>query len=101
MSLTRIKSFVGFSVKARKIIYGVDNITTATGKRKPYVILASTDIAANSLEKLNRYAEKYAIEVLNADIEELISGRNCKAIGLTDENLAKAVKTEIKKEVGE
>ncbi len=101
MSLTKIRSFVGFSVKARKILFGVDNITTAIGKKKPYVVLVSTDISANSYEKLKRYVEKYDVEMFNADIEQILSGKNCKAIGLTDENLAKAVKIELKKEVGE
>lgn len=94
MATSRLKSFVGFAVKAGKAIYGVDNITT--GRKRPYLILYSAALSERSAKNLTEYADKYGIETATTDMEEILPNRNCKALGISDKNLAEAVKSELK-----
>lgn len=94
MRPNRIKSFVGFAVKARKIQYGVDNVVSAG--RKAHLILFSPDLSERSGKRLHEYADRNEIDVFAVRLEEILPGRNCKALGITDVNLAEAVKSELK-----
>lgn len=94
MPQNRLFTFVGFAIKSRKVIYGVDNLVTA--KRKPEIILYSELLGENSRKSLVAYADKNMIERYEVNLDEILSGKNCKALGITDRLLADAVKSEIK-----
>lgn len=94
MPQNRLFTFVGFAIKSRKVIYGVDNLVAA--KRKPEVILYSESLGENSRKSLVAYADKNMIERYEINLDEILSGKNCKALGITDRHLADAVKSEIK-----
>lgn len=94
MEQNRIKTFVGFAIKARKIQYGVDNVTTA--KKRAEIILYDPSLSVGSTDKLTAYAKKEKIDVFSVNIEGILPNRNCKALGITDINLANAVKSELK-----
>ena len=94
MAQNKIFSYVGFAIKAGKVKYGVDNIICA--KKAPAVILISSDLSDNSLKQLEKYMTAHASEHFIVDLKAILPGKNCKALGITDTNLADAIKSEIK-----
>lgn len=91
---SKIKSYVGFAVKCGKVLYGVDNIENY--KKTPYIILTSPLLSENSRAKLNKKIEDKEITVIEVDLEAILPGRNCKALGILEKNLAKAIKEAVK-----
>ena len=81
-------SYVGYAIKSRSAVFGVDNIAA---NRKSKVVLYDDDLSDNGKERLMKVIEKNKIRGFIADIEELYPDHNCKAIGITDINLASAI----------
>ncbi len=96
MNANKVFTYVGFSIKAKKIIFGVDNIVTS--KKIAKVVLYSDSLSENSLKKLLEYAKLKNIDAYRLDLSAVLPNKNCKALGLTDSNLAEAVKSELKEE---
>ena len=94
MNSEKVKTYIGFAVKAGKIIFGTDNLLEK--KQHPKIILTDPSLSDNSREKLKGYAEKKGIDLMVLPISEYFPGRNCKAVGITEPNLAEAVKKELK-----
>lgn len=93
MKISKIKSYVGFAVKSRGAIFGVDNIVKL---RKPALVLVDKDLSANSQNRLKPYLEKAGVVCYTVPMEEIYNARNCKAVAITDPNLANAVERELK-----
>ena len=90
--LSKMKTYIGFATKSNSIKYGTDNILKAKHSK---VILVSSEIADNSYQKVVDFAKKYGIETakLTKDIfAGLINKEGVKAISITNENLADAIK---------
>ena len=101
-STARIKTFVGFAVRAGKIVWGTDNVLA--WKKKLRLILASSDVSENALEKIRRYADDKPakLSVLSCgEVAELVHREGVKVIGITDKNLADAIVQELEKEIKE
>ena len=94
MQNSRLKTFVGFAIKKRAVLIGVDNVTTA--KRKIKIILADETLSERSAGMISRYASDHDIPCYIMDLEPILPGRSCKAIGITDSGLADAIKSELK-----
>lgn len=91
MQIAKIRSYVGFAVKAGKAKIGVDNIISA--KKTPYVILYDERLSQNSKEKLFRKcADK---KIFPVSMEEVFPNKNCLAIGIAEVNLAGAISKEM------
>lgn len=89
----KISCYIGFSVKAGKIIYGLDDLLKFPYKAK--VVLISDDLTENSLKKLdtikNKYFDLKIYKIIEPILEDLVHKKNCKLIALTDAELSKAV----------
>jgi ribosomal protein L7Ae-like RNA K-turn-binding protein len=95
-SIQRVKSFVGFAVRANKIVWGTDNVLAY--KKKIRLILVSDGLADNALQKLRAYAESKPARLVVLDdltVAELVHRDGVKAIGVTDKNLADAIILEL------
>lgn len=90
----KVNSYIGFAIKARKIIFGVENITTY--RKKLHLILLDVSLGPNSAKKILRYATERQLPILNYDINSILGERNCKALGIIDQNLALAIFNELK-----
>lgn len=87
----KIKSYVGFAIKSNQVVFGVDNLEVF--KKKLHLIIVSTDIAEKSMNRLQVVSKNKDAEILVfSDLEDLTSRKNCKAIGITNFELAKAIK---------
>ena len=94
MVANRLRTFVGFAIKKRGIVIGVDNITSSRGRIK--VVLIDGDLSAKSAEKVSRYATDRGIDCFTVNMASILPERTCKAIGITDSGLADAIKKELK-----
>ena len=91
--ISKIKSYVGFAIKSGKIVYGVDNII----KYSPKYVFIDEFLAPNSKKKLINFLENKDIKYIVIEISQIIQNENCKAFGLLDNNLIKAIKKVINK----
>ncbi len=90
----KVKSYVGFAIKARKVLFGVDNITEY--RKRLHLIMLDNSLSPNSTKKILRYAEEREISIIIYDINSILPERNCKAMGIMDQNLAVAILKELK-----
>lgn len=94
MTNSKLFSYVGFAIKKGSVQYGVDNIISA--KRPPKIVLYTEKLSERSQNRIARYAEENKIPLFRYDVEEVLPGRKCFALGVTDEHLANAIQTAIK-----
>lgn len=94
MSLNaKVAAYIGFSIKAGKLIYGYENVIAS---KKVRLILCDTGISENSMKKVQRYADEVKINVITIeDLAEYFGGKPVKCIGLVEENLASATEKEL------
>ena len=88
----KFDTFIGFSVKAGKIVYGTDNLTQF--RRKLRLIIVDNDVSPRTLKTLREVAEAKACPIysmVSDKLEDIVFKTNCKVIGLTDMNLAQAI----------
>ncbi|HHU42842.1 MAG: hypothetical protein QM214_05420 [Bacillota bacterium] len=90
----KIKSYLGFCIKAGKAVFGVDNIVKI--KRGLYLIIQDKELGNASKRKLRNYVVSNNVELLELDIKQILAKENCKAVGLKEKNLANAIIREIK-----
>ncbi len=85
-------TFIGFSVKARKIIYGINLISLS--RKTIFLLIMCFSAAENTKKEAINLARKKGVKLLvTKDIllEEIVNKTNCKLVALTDKNLAAAV----------
>ena len=89
--LSKIKTYIGFAIRSRQIIYGVDDIIKRDFKG---LVLMSNALAESSANKLKSYVTYAGGQVLSFEAEEFaeLFGENIKAAAITDNNLAVAIK---------
>lgn len=88
----KIKTYVGFAIKSRKIKFGVDDILKL---KRASLIIISESLTESGMSKLIGYSSKNSIKmiVLNSDcFYEIIQNTSVKAIAILDNNLADAIK---------
>lgn len=90
-NLNKIKTYVGFAIRNRSIIYGVDSIKEA----EPEIIFYSEELMKNSENKLLEFAKNkkcFICKLSKEEITEILSNLNIKAFAIKNKELAKAIK---------
>ena len=89
--LSKIKTYIGFAIRSRQIIYGVDDIIKRDFKG---LVMMSNALAESSANKLKSHVTHAGGQVLSFEPEEFaeLFGENIKAAAITDNNLAVAIK---------
>lgn len=90
-------SYVGYAIKARKAVFGVDNLFN----KKCFVVLYDKSLSDNSKDRVMKYLSKSNTKGFVVDVEELYPNKNCKAIGISDRNLASAIIKEMEGDLNE
>lgn len=88
-NLTKIKSYYGLSVRARKIAIGTNEVL----ENKCKLIVASTALSENAINKIKNHKNiKTRLEILSQD-DILFITENSKILvfGVTDKGLANAI----------
>ena len=85
-------AYLGFCLRAGKIIFGVDDIETH--KKKIHLLLVDSSLAENSLKRLKKANEKFLSPLLTVEeglLGTLLHRPAVKAVAIKDYNLAKAI----------
>ena len=92
---TKLSAYVGFSIKARKIVYGYDNVLSS---RRVLLVLAADSINRTARHDLEEHCTETKVPLEWVDeelIQQCVHRMGCKCIGLTDASLARAAQQEI------
>ena len=83
----RAKAILGFAVKGRKLILGIDNIEAYKGRI--YSVYYDGGLSEKSQKNIAFIAEKKNAVLIKCDtpIENITGKKNCKAAALTDKNM--------------
>ena len=91
---SKIETYLGFCIRARKAIFGADDIETQ--KKGVKVIVCDNALAENSFKKIYKAKERFHCPVLITEtgvLGELLHKPAVKAVGVKDEHLAAAIIT--------
>ena len=92
INTSKVKTYVGFAVKSRKIKFGIDDIIKLKNAK---LIIVSDSLAESGMKKIEGYAERISVDLIKLseeDFLEIIQNISIKAIAILDENLADAIK---------
>ena len=100
MSLNeKINTYIGFSIKSGKIVYGYENVIL--NKKKAYLVLCDKALSENSLKKVTRFVQVKAIKMYLIDaLSDYFGGRQIKCVAIGEEHLASAIEKELNNTVG-
>ena len=96
MEINKIKSYLLFSIRSGKIIFGVDKLFES--KKTPKLVIICSSQNEKVTNKIIRFCDENKIKFIKLHdliLGELISRDNCKVVGLLDYNLANAIVNEI------
>jgi len=88
----KVKTYVNFAIRSRKIVFGTDNILK---QPKSKIIIVSSLLSNSAIEKLESFAITHKINLFKVDGEKFLSIVNkesIKAAAILDDNLADAIK---------
>ena len=91
-NIVKVKTYIGFAIKSRKIKYGVDDIVKL---KTADLILVSENLAESGLKKVTTFSLSKSIKliVLKENVfNEIIENITIKAAAILDSNLADAIK---------
>ena len=90
MSNDKFLSMIGFAKRAGKIVYGYDNLACAKGNKVK--LFAVSDSASDKTKRNVKWlADKIGAPAIMVDGMETKVGGNCKALGITEENMASEI----------
>ena len=93
MERSKLQSYLGFCIRARKIVFGVDNIETE--RRGVYLLISDETLGESSFKTMLNARQKFACPLLIAEKEvlgEVLHRPAVKAVAIKDKHLAEAVK---------
>ena len=98
MEIKKISSYIAFSIRSGKIIFGVDKLFVS--KKIPLLVIICSTQNEKVTNKIIRFCSdnniKY-IKLKDLVLADMIGRDNCKVVGLLDYNLASAVIKEFEK----
>lgn len=98
MTRSKIETFIGFSIRARKLVAGTNAISFAKGIR--LIILCHTG-SENAKKQALCYAKKYHVPLIltkEKTLSELVNKNNCKMCAILDKNFADSIIRNINQE---
>ncbi len=92
MQNNKIKTYIGFAIKSRKLRTGVNVIKSLN--KGVYLLLLCKSASENTVSEAKSLAKKFGCKILvTAEdlLEDVVYKVNCKLAGVTEPNLAKAI----------
>ncbi len=91
MGRSRIETFIGFCIKARKITLGSGAIDTL--KRDVYALIVSDDASENTKKLALKYKNRFACPLIicKSEFEVIVNKVGCKIAAIRDRRLAEAI----------
>jgi len=93
----KLAAYIGFSIKSGNVIYGYEGILTT--KKRVRLVICDPTLSENSRKKLDSYLASHSLEAYELeDLPSYFGGKQVKCIGLSEEHLASAAESELKKD---
>ncbi len=95
MKNAKIVTYLGFCIRARKIIFGVDEIESA--RKCVHLLIADGGLGASSFKTVVKASQKLACPLLvtdTGDLGEHLQRPAVKAVAIKEKNLAAAILSE-------
>ena len=92
MEKSKIETYLGFCVRARKIAFGADDIQTL--KKGVFLIVCDQSISPNTFKTIEKAREKFSCPLLitqQDSLGALLHKPAVKAVAIKDKNLALAI----------
>lgn len=92
MQKSKIETFLGFCIKAKKISLGFNSAETI--KKDAYLILLCNSSSENAKKQAFKLKEKLNCELMicyNLLLQDVVLKENCKLAVIRDKNLAQAI----------
>ncbi len=92
MEKNKIETYLGFCIRARKIIFGTEMISRRTKGVK--LLMFDGSMGASSLKIMINSQSQHGCPMLQTEagyLGELVHRASVKAVAITDENLSKAI----------
>ena len=99
MTKSKVETYLGFCIRSRKIVFGVDEIIKQ--KKGVFLLLADEALGESSLKDIKKAMEKLACPLLLVEkdtLGELLHRIAVKAVAIKDKNLADALLKEAENE---
>ncbi len=99
MEKSKVSAYLGFCLRARKIVFGVDEIQNK--KKGVHLLICDEQIAQNSFKNIIKAQEKLGCPLLMAKSDALgqaLYKPAVKAVAITDKNLALAILSAVESE---
>lgn len=92
MEKSKIETYLGFCVRARKIVFGIDEIEKQ--KKGVYLIVCDGALGDNSLKVAKKTQERLACPIIitkKGELGELLHKPTVKTVAIKDNHLASAI----------
>ena len=92
MERSKVETYLGFCVRARKAVFGVDDIEKQT--KGVFLIICDGELSENSLKTVEKARANLECPLLITDkgnLGELLHKPAVKAVAIKDKNLASAI----------
>ena len=92
MQTNKAFSYVGFAIKANKIIYGTDSLLGYS--KKIHLIIVSNSLSENAVKKIEKLADIKncpVIKIEESEFDATVNKSGCKVVGITSYELASAI----------
>lgn len=92
MEKSKIETYLGFCIRARKIALGIDEIEKQ--KKGVFLLISDGALSENSFKSMQKATEKFACPLIQTKanaLGELLHKPAVKAVAIKDKNLADAI----------
>ncbi|MBR1971229.1 MAG: hypothetical protein IKA18_01535 [Clostridia bacterium] len=95
MQRSKVETFIGFSIRAKKLIAGANAIRESKGLYLMFVCNTASENSQKDALKIARSKEIPLVLVKNGTAEDLVLRANCKMFAIADKDLAKAIESNL------
>lgn len=92
MERSKVESYLGFCLRAGKVVFGVDGIEKQ--KKGVFLLIVDKSVGESSFKKMQKAREKLSCPLILAEEEKLgamLYKPAVKAVAIKDKNLAEAI----------
>ncbi len=91
MQRSKVETFIGFSIRARKVVSGTNSVEATKDIKSLYLCHTASDNAKKVALSKAKKCNVPLVLVKGKSVEEILNKENCKMFAITDEALSNAV----------
>ena len=95
MQRSKVETFIGFSIRAKKLIAGANAIRESKGLYLMFVCNTASENSQKDAQKLAKSKGIPLVLIKKGTAEDLVLRANCKMFAIADKDLAKAIEANL------